>query len=59
MGNVECRSGFGKRICPFISGKSIMTGDPLEAQSYTGGERVGKIFQISQKDLGWRRARAD
>jgi len=30
MGNGECCSGFGKRVCPFISGKSSMTGDPLE-----------------------------
>jgi len=31
MGNGECCSSFGKRVCPFISGKSSMTGDPLEA----------------------------
>jgi len=31
MGNGECHSGLGKRVCPFISGKSSMTGDPLEA----------------------------
>jgi len=31
MGNGECCSGFGKRVCPFISGKFSMTGDPLEA----------------------------
>jgi len=42
MGNGECCSGFGKRVCPFISGKTNMTGDPLEASSYTGGEGVKK-----------------
>jgi len=31
MSNRECYSGFGERVCPFISGKSNMTGDPLEA----------------------------
>jgi len=30
MGNGECYSGFGKRVCPFISRKSSMTEDPLE-----------------------------
>jgi len=30
MGNGECCSGFGKRVCPFISGKTSMTGDSLE-----------------------------
>jgi len=46
MGNGECCSVFGERVCPFISGKSSMTGDPLEAQSYTERERVGKIPNI-------------
>jgi len=27
----ECCSGFGKRVCPFISEKSSMTGNLLEA----------------------------
>jgi len=31
MGNGECCSGFGEQVCQFISGKSSMTGDPLEA----------------------------
>jgi len=31
MGNGECCFGFVKRVCPFISEKSSMTGDPLEA----------------------------
>jgi len=31
MSNGECCSGFGKRVCRFISRKSSMTGDPLEA----------------------------
>jgi len=31
MSNGECCSGFGKRVCLFISGKSSMTGDSLEA----------------------------
>jgi len=31
MGNGECCSGFGKRVCLFISRKSNMTEDPLEA----------------------------
>jgi len=30
MGKGECCTA-GKRVCPFISGKSSMTGDPLEA----------------------------
>jgi len=30
MGNGECCSGFGERVGPFISGKSSMTGNPLE-----------------------------
>jgi len=52
MNKGECCSGFGERVCPFISGKSSMTGDPLEAKSYTGGEGAGKI-QVSQKSFGW------
>jgi len=31
MGNGECCSSFGKRVCLFISVKFSMTGDPLEA----------------------------
>jgi len=31
MSNGECCFGFGERVCPFISGKSSMTGDPLGA----------------------------
>jgi len=31
MSNGECCFSLGKRVCPFISGKSSMTGDPLEA----------------------------
>jgi len=31
MGKGECCSGFGKRVCQFISVKSSVTGDPLEA----------------------------
>jgi len=31
MGKGECCSGFSKRVCRFISGKSSVTGDPLEA----------------------------
>jgi len=31
MSKRECCSGFGERVCPFISGKSSMTGDPLKA----------------------------
>jgi len=49
MGNGERRSGLGKRVCPFISRKSSMTGDPLEAQSYTGGE--SERSHISQNGL--------
>jgi len=30
-GNSESCSDLGKRVCPFISGKSSMTGDPLRA----------------------------
>jgi len=31
MDSGECCSGFSERVCPFISGKSSMTGDPLKA----------------------------
>jgi len=31
MGNGKCCSGIGKQVNPFVSGKSSMTGDPLEA----------------------------
>jgi len=30
-GKGECCSGFGKRVHQFITEKSIVTGDPLEA----------------------------
>jgi len=48
MGNWEFCFGFGKRVCPFISGKSSMTGDPLEAWSCTRGEEVRKIPNIPE-----------
>jgi len=48
MGNGECCSDFDKQVCPFNSGKSSMTGDPLEASSYTGGKGVGKIPNIPE-----------
>jgi len=54
MGNGECCSDFGERVCQFIFGKSNMIGDPLEALSYTGGEGVWKI----PKDFCWRNAGA-
>jgi len=38
VGKGKCCSGFVKQVCRFITRKSSMTGDPLEAQSYTGGE---------------------
>jgi len=31
MGKRECCYGFGERVCQFNSGKSSMTGNPLEA----------------------------
>jgi len=31
IGNRKCCSGFGKQVYLFISGKSSMTADPLEA----------------------------
>jgi len=31
MSKGECCSSFGERVCQFISGKSSMTGAPLEA----------------------------
>jgi len=43
--------GFGKRVCQLITVESSMTGDPLESQSYTGGNSVGKGPSI-QKDSG-------
>jgi len=49
MGKGECCSGFGERVCQFISGKSSMTGDPLEAYNSTGGEGVGKIPNIPEE----------
>jgi len=53
MGNVECCSGFGKRVCPFISGKSRRTHWKLRA---TREERKSERSQISQKDFSWRNA---
>jgi len=44
----ECCTGLGERVCLFISGKSSMTVDPLEASSYTGGEGIGKIANIPE-----------
>jgi len=58
MGNEESCSGFGKRVGPFISGKSSMTGDPLEAYS-SREERESERSQISQKDFGWENAGAE
>jgi len=55
MNKGDCCSGFGERVCPFISGKSSMTGDPLEALRATREERES---EKSQKDLCWRNAGA-
>jgi len=46
MGNGECFSGFGKRVCPFISGKSSMTGTHWK-------------LRASQKGCGWRNVGAE
>jgi len=43
MSKGECCSGFNERGRPFISGKSSVTGDPLEAKSYTGEKGVEKV----------------
>jgi len=55
MGNMECRSGFGKRVCQLISGKSSMTRDPLEAQSYIQGCHSNRKikFQDSFRSFSW------
>jgi len=38
MGNEECCSGFGERVCQFISGKSSMTGS-LELHGRRGSRK--------------------
>jgi len=53
----ECCSGFGKRVCQFISGKFSMTGHPLEVRA-TREERDSERSQISQNDFSWRNAGA-
>jgi len=60
-----CYSGFGERVCQFITGKSSVTGTCWKLKSYTGEEREPERSKISQ-DFGWRnvgaverRARAD
>jgi len=50
MCNGECRSGFGKRVCPFISGKSSMIRDLWKLRA-TREERESERSQISQKDF--------
>jgi len=54
MGKEEYCSGFCERVCQFISGKSSLTGDPLEGA--TREERESERSQISQKDIDWRNA---
>jgi len=51
MSKGECCSSFGERICSFISKKTSMTRDPLEAWSY---KRESERTQIFLKDFGWR-----
>jgi len=48
MGSGECCSGFGERVRQIITRKFSVTGDPLEAKSYVGGERTGKVPNISE-----------
>jgi len=57
MSNGECCSGFGDRVCPFISEKFSMIGNPLKVRAIRE-KRESERSQISQKDFGWRNAGA-
>jgi len=52
MDKRECCSGFGKRVCQFIIGKSSMTGAPNESLRAIREGRELERSQISQKDFG-------
>jgi len=50
MGKGKCCSGFGEQVCQFISGKSSMTGDPLETYCRaTREKRESERSQISHE----------
>jgi len=53
----ECCSGFGERVCSLLLGKSRVTEDPLEPQSYAEGKGVEEVQKYLRKTLvGKRRA---
>jgi len=55
MGEGKCCTGFGKRVCQFIAGKSSIIGwVPIASLKLRESERV----QISPEDFSWRNARA-
>jgi len=55
MSKGEYCSGFGKQVGQFITEKSGITVDPLEAYS-VWEERESVSSQLFQKDFGWRNA---
>jgi len=44
----ECWSGFGERVCQFITGESIVTEDPLKDKIYAKREGVGEDPNIPE-----------
>jgi len=48
MGKGECCFAFGERVRQFITVNFSVTGDPPEAQSYTKGGGIGKVFDIPE-----------
>jgi len=43
--------GFGRRVYQFVTGKSSVTGNLIEAYSYTGRKEVGEVPKISERLL--------
>jgi len=54
--NGECCSGFGKRVCPFILGKSSMTGNPLGSLELYGRRGSQKDSKYPRRAFSWRNA---
>jgi len=62
MGYGECCSGFGKRVCPFIPGKSSMTRGPtgsLELHGRRGSRKDPKYPRRIWLEKRWDRGEKD
>jgi len=61
LGEGECCYDFGERVCQFVTGKSKVTEDPLEASRKAEGEVSNIPERLWLKNAGAveRRARAD